>query len=67
MLDEATSHLDVALEQEVNAAVAAINITRITVAHRPETIASARRKIALVRGTIVQDVELSGNDNPTAG
>lgn len=67
VLDEATSHLDVALEQEVNAAVAAINITRIIVAHRPETIASARRKIALVGGTIVQDVELSGNDNPTAG
>lgn len=42
-LDEATSHLDVALEQAVNAAVKKLNVTRIIIAHRPETIRSADR------------------------
>src|SRR3569623_830477 len=46
-LDEATSHLDVAREREVNAAVAALRLTRIIVAHRPETIASCDRVIQL--------------------
>lgn len=58
VLDEATSHLDVNLERSVNAAVVALNITRIIVAHRPETIASARRVVALVNGSIGQDVTL---------
>lgn len=58
VLDEATSHLDVALERVVNAAVAALDVTRIIVAHRPETIASARRVIALVDGAIVQGLAL---------
>lgn len=42
-LDEATSHLDVALEQAVNQAIKHLNITRIIIAHRPETIRSADR------------------------
>lgn len=46
-LDEATSHLDVAREREVNAAIAALRLTRIIVAHRPETIASCDRVIQL--------------------
>ncbi len=46
-LDEATSHLDVALERRVNAAVSQLQITRVIVAHRPETIASADRVITL--------------------
>ena len=54
-LDEATSHLDIAKEHEVNAAVKALDITRIIVAHRPETIASASRVIVLVGGKVVQD------------
>lgn len=47
VLDEATSHLDVAREHEVNAAIARLRITRIVIAHRPETIASAGRVIQL--------------------
>jgi ATP-binding cassette subfamily B protein RaxB len=54
-LDEATSHLDIAKEHEVNIAVKALNITRIIIAHRPETIASAHRVIALHAGKVVQD------------
>jgi ATP-binding cassette subfamily B protein RaxB len=54
-LDEATSHLDVLKEKEVSTAIKALNITRLIVAHRPETISSADRVIELVGGKIVQD------------
>lgn len=46
-LDEATSHLDVALEQAVNTAVQKLKVTRIIIAHRPETIRSADRILVL--------------------
>ncbi|MEK7891108.1 peptidase domain-containing ABC transporter [Burkholderia contaminans] len=49
LLDEATSHLDVKNERAVNAAMRKLNITRIIVAHRPETIASADRVVELAR------------------
>ncbi len=51
-LDEATSHLDVMRETMVNHAIQALNITRIIVAHRPETIASADRVINLNAGQV---------------
>jgi len=41
VLDEATSHLDTATESRINATINSLNITRITIAHRPETITSA--------------------------
>lgn len=46
-LDEATSHLDVFKEREVNEAIKKLNITRVIIAHRPETIASADRVVHL--------------------
>jgi ATP-binding cassette subfamily B protein RaxB len=52
VLDEATSHLDVARERTVNEAVRGLKLTRIIVAHRPETIASADRTIVLAGGRI---------------
>ena len=55
--DEATSHLDVWNEQLVNAAIKGIQLTRIIVAHRPETIAMAQRVVVLERGQIVRDLE----------
>jgi ATP-binding cassette subfamily B protein RaxB len=42
-IDEGTSHLDVHLEERVNAAVQSLGLTRISVAHRPQTLASADR------------------------
>lgn len=51
-LDEATSHLDITRESSVNEAIAALNITRIIVAHRPETIATADRVIELKDGRV---------------
>lgn len=46
-MDEATSHLDEKNETAINAAIAALAITRIIIAHRPSTIASAQRVIDL--------------------
>jgi ATP-binding cassette subfamily B protein RaxB len=47
LLDEATSHLDTAREQHINVAIDHLRMTRISIAHRPETIASADRVIEL--------------------
>ena len=46
-LDEATSHLDTELESVITAAITEMNLTRIAIAHRPETIAASGRVIAL--------------------
>lgn len=55
VLDEATSHLDVVNEKAVNAAILAISLTRIIVAHRQETINMAERVVAIRQGRIVDD------------
>ncbi|TMP34379.1 peptidase domain-containing ABC transporter [Pseudoalteromonas rubra] len=52
-MDEATSNLDTKLEFSVNEAVKNLDITRIIIAHRPETIASADRVIELRYGQAV--------------
>lgn len=54
-LDEATSHLDVARERIVNQAVRQLRISKVIIAHRPETIASADRVLVLHGGRIVQE------------
>jgi ATP-binding cassette subfamily B protein RaxB len=46
-MDEGTSHLDIATERQVTAAVKALGLTRVIIAHRPETIASAPRRLVL--------------------
>lgn len=55
ILDEATSHLDVESEAQVNAAIAALPVTRIVVAHRPETIRSVQRVVDLCDGRVAFD------------
>lgn len=52
-LDEATSHLDVIKEKEINDMLKSLNITRIIIAHRPETITSVDRIIVLNDGRII--------------
>ena len=47
LLDEATSHLDVVREKQVSDAIRQLKLTRVIVAHRPETIASADRVFLL--------------------
>jgi ATP-binding cassette subfamily B protein RaxB len=56
-LDEATSALDVQKERAVNEAIRSLNLTRIIIAHRPETIASAERVIVLQAGKVAQDLK----------
>ena len=53
-LDEATSHLDIANERRVTEALATMPLTRIIVAHRPETIAGAERVVGLDRGRALE-------------
>jgi ATP-binding cassette subfamily B protein RaxB len=55
LLDEATSHLDVARERAVNEALRSMPLTRIVVAHRPETILAAARVIILAEGRVASD------------
>ncbi|MFM8900961.1 MAG: peptidase domain-containing ABC transporter [Burkholderiales bacterium] len=59
-LDEATSALDVERERLVNQAVRELSITRIIVAHRPETIASVGRVVVLKEGRVAQDLRTVG-------
>ena len=66
VLDEATSHLDVWNEQAVNASIKQIPLTRVIVAHRPETIGMAERVVVLQQGTIVQDVMQAKPNGETA-
>ncbi len=56
LLDEATSALDVERERIVNQQVRQLQLTRVIVAHRPETIASASRVIVLGEGRVAQDL-----------
>jgi ATP-binding cassette subfamily B protein RaxB len=55
-LDEATSALDLHREKAVNEAIKQLSLTRIIIAHRPETIASAGRVIVLKNGRVAQDL-----------
>ena len=50
ILDEGTSHLDVETEKAVNAALSNLAITRLVVAHRPETLRAAGRVVSLEGG-----------------
>ena len=57
-LDEATSHLDVQRENAVSEAIRTTSITRVIVAHRPETIRSADRVIALNKGKLTNELQV---------
>ncbi|EGM78807.1 ABC-type bacteriocin/lantibiotic exporter with N-terminal double-glycine peptidase domain protein [Rheinheimera sp. A13L] len=52
LLDEATSHLDLALEVRVNQAIRQLQIARIIVAHRPDSILTADRILLLQQGQL---------------
>lgn len=53
VLDEATSHLDANGERKVVEAIRHLDITRLTIAHRVETIAHSDRVASLVRGQLI--------------
>ncbi len=48
-MDEGTSNLDITTERQVSAAIQDLGLTRIVIAHRPETIATASRRIVMDR------------------
>jgi ATP-binding cassette subfamily B protein RaxB len=52
VLDEATSHLDISNEAKINDSIKRMNITRIIIAHRPETIRSADKIVMMHNGTL---------------
>ncbi|MEF7616792.1 peptidase domain-containing ABC transporter [Aquincola sp. MAHUQ-54] len=60
LLDEATSALDVDRERAVNQSIRQLELTRVIVAHRPETIASAARVVVLEQGRVTQDLRTVG-------
>ena len=53
-MDEATSNLDTRLESIVNEAVKQLEITRIIIAHRPQTILSADKVVAIREGGLME-------------
>lgn len=66
-LDEATSHLDVMRERLVNEAVRRLKLTKVIVAHRPETINSADRVLVVEEGRIVQELRPRAPAEKAAG
>jgi ATP-binding cassette, subfamily B, bacterial CvaB/MchF/RaxB len=52
IMDEGTAHLDGAHERAVNAAIGAMGITRIIIAHRRETIEAAERIMVMADGKL---------------
>lgn len=52
VLDEATSHLDLERERKIAQTLSQMSLTRIVIAHRPETIASASRVLVLHKGKL---------------
>lgn len=54
LMDEATSSLDVPTEQKVSSAIRALKTTRVFIAHRPQTIASADRVFVLDNGMLME-------------
>lgn len=56
LLDEATSRLDATNESLVSAVIRKLNITRVLIAHRRETIDSADRQIHVATGGVVSSV-----------
>ena len=65
LLDEATSHLDLPREKLVSDAIRHLKVTRVIVAHRPETIATADRVVTIgevprVAGSVLGRHAISG-------
>lgn len=65
-LDEATSHLDVRNERLVSDALAKMKLTRILVAHRPETIRSTERVVVVEHGQVREGPKHADTDMAAA-
>src|SRR6266516_92591 len=58
-LDEGTAHLDMEMERRINATLRQLAITRVAIAHRPETIAAADRVISLAKTLPATSIRLA--------
>ena len=58
-MDEATSHLDIENEARISEQVRELDMTRIIVAHRPETIKQAQRVIVMHQGKVYTPEEIA--------
>lgn len=54
VLDEATSHLDASIEQQVSQSISALSCTRVVIAHRLSTIRDADLILVIEEGEIVE-------------
>ncbi len=52
ILDESSSQLDIEREKLINQAIKTMGVTRIIIAHRPETIKTADRVLTLMAGQV---------------
>lgn len=66
VLDEATSELDVGNEKNVNTTVRELGLTRVIVAHRPDTIAMADRIVCLTNGRLTETARTNFHPPKTA-
>jgi ATP-binding cassette, subfamily B, bacterial CvaB/MchF/RaxB len=64
-LDEATSHLDVPSERAVAQALAQMQLTRIVIAHRPETIARAGKVVRVQDGQVAELMRAAAPTSPS--
>jgi ATP-binding cassette, subfamily B, bacterial CvaB/MchF/RaxB len=63
-LDEGTAHLDIDTERRINQHLRGLDLTRISVAHRPEMISGADRLIR-IDSNAVKEIERDGaSTNP---
>lgn len=53
-MDEGTSHLDIGMEARINATISNLGITRVIIAHRPETIKMMDRVLLCTDGRLVE-------------
>lgn len=65
-LDEATSHLDLGNERAVTSAVSHLALTRLIVAHRPETIAGAQRVVQVAAGQVLEVARVISPAHPSS-
>ncbi|MFC3094833.1 peptidase domain-containing ABC transporter [Alteromonas sediminis] len=63
-MDEATANLDVATERTVGNNIAKQKVTRVIVAHRPQTIAMADRVLHLHNGTLQHLTKTATGETP---
>ncbi|HDS1221255.1 peptidase domain-containing ABC transporter [Stenotrophomonas sp. TWI143] len=66
VLDEATANLDVARESRIYQALAQLDITRILITHRPDTMRLADRLVRIDQGRVVGDTRKPTAAAPTA-